>query len=72
MSVYLTIIQILLAIILSILILLQAKGTGLGRAFGQASYHSKRGVEYIVFRFTIITAVLFVIVSVANQFLVSV
>ena len=68
----LTVFQILLAVILSVLILLQAKGTGLGRAFGQASYHSKRGVEIVVFRFTIAVAVLFVFVSIFNQFFIQV
>lgn len=66
----LTFIQIVFAVVLSVLILLQAKGTGLGRAFGQASYHSKRGVEFVVFRFTIAVAVLFVFVSIVTQFLV--
>jgi protein translocase SecG subunit len=65
----LTVVQIFTALIVSGLILLQAKGTGLGRTFGQASYHSKRGVEYVIFRFTIFTAILFVLVSVANQIL---
>jgi len=68
MSVFLTVLQIIFALVLSVLVLIQAKGTGLGRTFGQSSYHSKRGVEYLVFRFTIIIAVMFVIVSIVNQF----
>jgi protein translocase SecG subunit len=64
----LLVIQILVSVAMSVLILLQAKGTGLGRAFGQATYHSKRGVEFVVFRFTIVLAVVFVAVSLANQF----
>lgn len=63
----LTVIQIIVAIILSALILLQAKGTGLGRTFGSTTYHSKRGMEFIVFRSTIVLAVLFVLISVLNQ-----
>lgn len=65
----LIIIQIILAVLLSALILIQAKGTGLGRTFGQSSYHSKRGVEYIVFRLTIIFTAFFIIISIINQFL---
>ncbi len=66
----LTLIQIVTAILVSTLILLQAKGTGLGRTFGQSSsFHSKRGVEFVVFRATIILAILFIVVSVVNQLL---
>ena len=61
-------IQIIVGLALSGLILLQAKGTGLGRAFGSTSYHSKRGVETLVFRTTIILAVIFVGLSVFNAF----
>ncbi len=64
-----TVIQIVTAVIVSALIMIQAKGTGLGRTFGQATYHSKRGVEFIVFRATIFLSVLFVIISVVNQLL---
>lgn len=69
MKIWLLLIQILIAVAVSGLILLQAKGTGLGRTFGQATYHSKRGVEFIVFRLTIILAVLFVLVAIVTQLL---
>ena len=58
--------QIVTGIVLSGLILLQAKGTGLGRAFGSVAYHSKRGVEKMVFRSTIIIAIIFVVLSLLN------
>lgn len=61
------ILQIVTGIVLTTLILLQAKGTGLGRAFGGQTYHSRRGMEFIVFRFTIFLSVFFVVVSVVNQ-----
>jgi len=59
------IVQILISISLIAVILLQAKGTGLGRAFGGGGefYRSKRGIEKILFRVTIILAVLFLISS---------
>jgi preprotein translocase subunit SecG len=61
-------VQLISAVVVSGLILLQAKGTGLGRTFGGSStYHSKRGMEYIVFRATIIFAVLFVVTSIITQ-----
>jgi len=59
----LTIIQIILSLAVTGLILIQAKGTGLGRAFGSQTYHSKRGVESLVFKLTIFLASSFVILS---------
>lgn len=56
-------IQIILGIILAGVILLQAKGTGLGSTFGGdlGFYGTKRGAEKILFIFTIIISVLFLI-----------
>lgn len=64
----LTLIQIIISIILISLILLQAKGAGLGSAFGGQSqtYHSKRGVEKVVFYGTISAGIIFVIISLLN------
>lgn len=64
-------IQIILSIAIIALILIQAKGTGLGRAFGGmgGSYSTRRGVEKTVFFLTIIVAVLFFLSS-AVQLLV--
>lgn len=62
------ILQIITSASLMAAILLQAKGTGLGRAWGGGGefYRSKRGVEKILFRLTIALAVLFFIVSIAS------
>ncbi len=62
------IIQLFVSILLSVLILLQSQGTGLGSTFGGAgeSYRSKRGLEKVLFRFTIICAAIFLITSLAN------
>jgi len=59
----LTIFQIILSLAVTGLILIQAKGTGLGRTFGSQTYHSKRGVESLVFKLTIFLASSFVILS---------
>ena len=59
-------IQIAVSILLLGLILLQAKGVGLGRSFSSVSYHSKRGVEKVVFRLTVLTAIAFVVISALN------
>lgn len=63
----LLVLQVVLAVLVGILILMQPKGVGMGRSFGSTSYHSRRGVETIVFRLTIILAAAFVVVSVVNQ-----
>ena len=64
----LLIIQIVVAVCLAGSILLQSRGTGLGSAFGDFSeqYRSKRGLEKLLFRATIILMVFFVITSGAN------
>lgn len=62
------VLQIIVAIALTGVILLQAKGTGLGSTFGGQSqmYHSKRGVEKVVFYLTIILSLIFVALSIIN------
>ena len=66
METYLYIAQIILAIVLLVLFLLQVRGGGLGGMFGQqtGTFRTKRGIEKTLFRFTIILMVIFVIVSI--------
>lgn len=68
MKMTLLILQIVISLILTALILLQAKGVGLGRAFGGGGefYKSRRGVEKIVFQLTILFVIAFLISSIAN------
>jgi len=63
---YLNIAQIVLAVALIIVILFQVKGGGLGGIFGQQSsvYRTRRGVEKILFRLTIVFVVVFLVISV--------
>jgi len=58
-------VQILISIVLIISILLQAKGTGLGNVFGGGgeTFRSKRGMEKILYSFTLVLCVLFLISS---------
>lgn len=70
MKLALTVIQIIISISLAGLILLQAKGVGLGRTFGGASFHSKRGVESIVFKATVVLSFLFVVLAIVNQLVI--
>jgi preprotein translocase subunit SecG len=66
MEKYFSIAQIILSVALTMAILLQVKGGGLGGIFGQADtvYRTKRGVEKILFQLTIVLVVLFVIISI--------
>jgi len=58
--------QIVVSIGLMAAILLQARGAGLGSAFGGDSsvYRSRRGIEKTLFQFTVALTVLFVIFSI--------
>lgn len=59
--------QIIFAVLLSGLILLQAKGSGLGNPLGKLNlYSTKRGVEKLIFNLTIAVAVLFFLSSLAQ------
>ena len=65
MATYFNVAQIVLAIAIILIILLQVRGGGLGGIFGQADtvYRTKRGVEKTMFQFTVALAIIFVIVS---------
>ena len=66
MQTYLNIAQIVLATALIVVILFQVKGGGLGGIFGQQSsvYRTRRGVEKILFRLTIVFVVTFLVIAV--------
>jgi len=67
MKIFLIIIQIITAVSLIALILLQNSKGGLGGGLGSGEfYRSKRGAERIVFTSTIIFAALFLLTSIAN------
>jgi len=71
MKSFLLILQIIISIALIIVILLQAKGTGLGSTFGGGSqvYRSKRGIEKMILYFTIALVTLFFVVSILQVIL---
>lgn len=66
MQTNLNIAQILLSVALIVIVLFQVKGGGLGGIFGQQSgvYRTRRGVEKILFRLTIIFVAAFLVISV--------
>ncbi|HUU64674.1 MAG TPA: preprotein translocase subunit SecG [Dehalococcoidales bacterium] len=68
MQTYLNVAQIVLAVALTLIILLQVRGGGLGGIFGQPDtvYRTKRGVEKTMFQLTIALSVLFIIVAVIS------
>ena len=65
------IVQIVIAILMVVVILLQQQGSGLSDVFGGggSTYHSRRGMEKVLFVFTIALAVLFVVVAILRIFL---
>jgi len=68
MQIYLYVAQIVLAVALTLIILFQVRGGGLGGIFGQPDtvYRTKRGVEKTMFQLTVALAVLFIIVAVIS------
>jgi preprotein translocase subunit SecG len=66
-----TVIQIIIALSLMAVILLQARGTGLGSTWGGGGefYRSKRGMERIIFIATIILAAAFLLISIVSPIL---
>jgi preprotein translocase subunit SecG len=67
----LTLVQSILAVALTVAILLQQRGAGVGGAFGGevTAYRSRRGIERTLFRLTIVLAALWVIFSVLALYL---
>ncbi|HJX70177.1 MAG TPA: preprotein translocase subunit SecG [Dehalococcoidia bacterium] len=68
MQTYFNIAQIIVAVVLIAVLLLQVRGGGLGGIFGQPDsvYRSRRGMERTLFQFTIALAVLFIILSILS------
>ena len=66
MSQYLAIAQVVLAVIIIVLILMQNKGAGLSSTFGGGNevYLTKRGIEKWVINATVICIALFVILRI--------
>ena len=66
MQTYLEIAQMILAIVLVVVLLLQVRGERLGGIFGQQTgmYRTKRGIEKTLFRFTIVLMIIFILISI--------
>ena len=70
MNIVFPIILIVLSVLIVGSVLLQGQGSGIGMAFGGDSnvYRTKRGVERLLFRGTIVLSVLFFSVALATAF----
>lgn len=68
MQMTLSVIQITVSVLLLAGILLQPNGSGFGSTWGGggASYHTRRGLEKVVFIATIVVAVMFTVVSIIS------
>ena len=68
MDTFLYIAQIVVAVALIGIVLLQVRGGGLGGIFGQADtvYRTKRGVEKTLFQLTIALVIIFVILAIVS------
>ena len=71
METYLYIAQIVIAVALTALILIQARSGGLGGVFGgdSAVYRTRRGLERTLFNATIGLSALFFLLAIATLFL---
>ena len=68
MPIYMAVAQILVAVALVAVILLQVHGGGLGGIFGQPDtvYRTRRGIEKTLFRLTIALAGVFVVLAIVT------
>ena len=68
MNIIITSVQIVVALLLIVVVMLQNRGTDAGVAFGSGgtSYRSKKGLERLLFYATIILAGLFACISILS------
>lgn len=62
--------NIILSVIIVIFILIQGKGAGLGSAWGGGGemFQTRRGIEKVTLRLTVILIVVFFVISIFNLF----
>ena len=62
--------NIILSILVVVLILIQGRGAGLGSAWGGGGemFQTRRGIEKVTLRLTVLFIVLFFLVSIINLF----
>ena len=73
MQTYLNIVQIILAVVLVVLVLLDVRSSGMAGVFGGSQtslIRKRRGPELLLFRLTVITSILFFLVAIVNVLVV--
>lgn len=70
MKTVLLLVNIILSILVVVLILIQGRGGGLGSAWGGGGemFQTRRGIEKLTLRLTVVLIVIFFLVSVVNLF----
>ncbi len=65
---YFFIAQIIVAVVLILVLLLQVRGGGLGGIFGQAdtTFRTRRGLERTLFQFTIVLVLVFIALAILS------
>jgi preprotein translocase subunit SecG len=65
---YFFIAQVIVAVVLILVLLLQVRGGGLGGIFGQAdtTFRTRRGLEKTLFQFTIVLVVVFIALALTS------
>lgn len=63
-------VNIILSVVIVILILIQGKGAGLGSAWGGGGemFQTRRGIEKVTLRVTVLLIILFFAISIVNLF----
>ena len=73
MTTYLNLAQIIIAVALTVVIMLQTKGAALGSVFGKsdsAVYKTRRGIEKTIFNVTIALSFIFFVLAMVNVMMV--
>ena len=68
MQTYFFVAQIIVAVVLILVLLLQVRGGGLGGIFGQAdsTFRTRRGLEKTLFQFTIVLVLVFIVLAILS------
>lgn len=62
------VLQVIIAVSLMAMILVQSKGTGFGRSVSASSF-TRRGLEKLIFKLTFIFSAIFIVISILQLFI---
>ena len=66
MNTTLLVFQIVFSVVLIVLIIIQPKGSGLGRSWGGSSTFARRGLEKLIFKSTFVVAFLLIATAIVQ------